>query len=501
MSVHLSDAFTVQQKCIENFFLVFRGTESSEERLPVSIGHLRNLHVDFFKEHEGLEATETLCTVFMIPRSPVQVSSFDYTLHKQGEVLASQFTTSPEVPEQEGLFSDSAPLKVTLLGSEWGSSAGGLSTLNRELAIHLSLHPKVKVSLLVPEGACNDEDKREVDEKYGITVVDAKKRPGYDRLDWLSFPPEDLSMNIVVGHGKKLGKQGQVIRDVKSSCKWVQVVHTAPEDLAKYKGYSEPITEGEKKHEVEIDLCKLADLVVPVGPKLKEDYCSFLRRYEKDLDILAITPGLFEREFGDLEQSPNESSDFKVLLCCRGDDEDFELKGCDIAAKAFAVEQLKGKRFHLVFVGAPDGKQNEIMEKLLRCGIAKDQLTVRGFIQREKMKDLLCEVDLAIMPSKTEGFGLVALEALSAGLPILVGGNSGFARALENILFGESCIVDSNEPTKWAEAIGAVRDKHGKRLEEIKVLRKAYKEKYSWERQCEVLVEKMWTMVHGTGSI
>ena len=43
------------------------------------------------------------------------------------------------------------------------------------------------------------------------------------------------------------------------------------------------------------------------------------------------------------------------------------------------------------------------------------------------MKDLVYEVYLAIMPSRTEGFGLIALEALSASLPILVSGNSGFA--------------------------------------------------------------------------
>ena len=46
---------------------------------------------------------------------------------------------------------------------------------------------------------------------------------------------------------------------------------------------------------------------------------------------------------------------------------------------------------------------------------------------------MLCETDLAIMPSKSEGFGLVALEALSAGLLILVGSRSEVAKALENV--------------------------------------------------------------------
>ena len=400
-------------------------------------------------------------------------------------------------------FSTSPTLKVTTLGSAWNSSAGGLSTLNRELAIRLSEHPKVEVTFLVPAGTCKDEEKKEA-QSCGITVVDAKKRPGFEPLDWLSFPPKDLDMDVVVGHGVKLGRQGQVIRDSDHfpSCKWVQVVHTAPEDLSKFKRYADPIFKGERKHRDEVDLCKLADLVVPVGPRLKEAYSSYLRRSKTDQDILSITPGLFDREFGDLKQSPNDNVEFKVLIFGRGDDEDFELKGYNIAAKSFTDHRLKQKPYHLLFVGAPNGKLNEIRKQLVRCGIDENQLTVRSYIQsRDEMKDLFCEVDLAIMPSKTEGFGLVALEALSAGLPILVGSRSGFAKALEKVPDGKSCIVYSDEPTKWAEGIEAVRDRHGMRLKEIKVLRESYGKMYSWKDQCEALAEKMQRMIYGTAGM
>ena len=394
-------------------------------------------------------------------------------------------------------------LKVTLLGSAWNSSAGGLSTLNRELAIHLSKHSKVEVSLLVPEGACKYEEKREA-QSCGINVVDAKKRPGFDPLDWLSFPPKDLDIDVVVGHGVKLGRQGQVIRDSDHfpNCKWVQVVHTAPEDLSKYKRYADPISKGERKHQAEVDLCKLADLVVPVGPRLKEAYFSYLQRSKTDQDFFSVTPGLFDREFGSLKQAPNEDAEFKVLLCGRGDDEDFELKGYNIAVRAFTDHRLKQRPYHLLFVGAPDGNPEGIRERLLQCGIAEDQLTVRSYIKsRDRMKDLMCEVDLAIMPSKSEGFGLVSLEALSAGLPILVGSRSGFAKALEKVPDGKSCIVYSDQPTKWAEAIEAVRVRHGMRLKEIKALRASYGKMYSWKDQCEALAEKMRRMVYGTAGM
>ena len=90
------------------------------------------------------------------------------------------------------------------------------------------------------------------------------------------------------------------------------------------------------------------------------------------------------------------------------------------------------------------------------------------------MKDLFCEVDMVIMPSKSEGFGLVALEALSAGLPILVGSNSGFARAIEDIPLGLHSIVDSEDPAKWAERVEGVRGRHRVALKESKILKEQY---------------------------
>ena len=401
---------------------------------------------------------------------------------------------------QSALSATSRTLNVTLLGDEWGSSAGGLSTINREFAIHLSQPPGVNVSLLCPEKACSAEEIREAN-GYGNTIAEATERAAYDRLDWLTIPPQGHFIDIVVGHGVKLGRQVQFIRDSPqfSNCKRVQVVHTAPEDLSRYKCYSDPISKGETKHESEVELCKLADIVVPVGPRLKETYTSFLQRSKTDKDVLPLTPGLFQREVRDLTQTPNERAEFKVLLFGRGHDEDFELKGYNIAAQAFNDQRLKNKPYHLIFVGASEGKQEEIREKLLQRGIEEAQLTVRKFIQsRDRLKDLLFEADLAIMPSKSEGFGLVALEALSAGLPILVGSRSGFAKALEDVLHGHTCIVNSDAPVEWAKAIKAVRIRHGMRLQEIKSLRASYGQMYSWKEQCEALVNRMWKMVNGT---
>ena len=187
----------------------------------------------------------------------------------------------------------------------------------------------------------------------------------------------------------------------------------------------------------------------------------------------------------------------KVLTFGRGDPEDFSLKGYDIAAKAIA--KLNDHSYRLIFVGALDRKQEEVAENLLKSGISKRQLTVRKFLQsKERLKELFCEVDLVIMPSRTEGFGLTALEALSAGLPILVSGNSGFGDALRTLPSGKSFVVDSEEPKDWAKAIARVRQKgRAKRLRNVQRLKTSYEKKFSWEKQCQALLEKMWSLIYG----
>ena len=57
-----------------------------------------------------------------------------------------------------------------------------------------------------------------------------------------------------------------------------------------------------------------------------------------------------------------------MLLCGHGDEEDFALKGYDIADKAFADQRLKRKYYSFLFVGSPEGKQDEVRETFLNYG-------------------------------------------------------------------------------------------------------------------------------------
>ena len=418
----------------------------------------------------------------------------DVVILLQDLFLSTVAGTSLWEPAQCDLGTSKRVLKVTHLASEWRSCKGGLSTLSKQLALQLAQHMQVEVTLLVPQFACSDEDRR-VARSHNISIREAEKLPGYDSLEWFSLPPRDLAIDVVLGHGARLGKQAQVIRE-SYSCKWVQVVHTAPEELGMYKNYSQAISKGEEKNRTEVDLCKLPNLVVAVGPKLKEAYTACLRSCKERQDVIQLTPGIFS-EFSVKKQATIESEKVSVLTFGRGYQEDLSVKGYEIAAKA--IVELNDSSYRLIFVGAPDGKEEDVADNLLKCGISKDQLVVRKFVQScEGLRELLCEVDLAIMPSRTEGFGLRALQALSAGLPILVSGNSGFGEVLRSLPSGKPFVVESADPKEWAKAIAAVRLKdRAERLQEIERLRASYEETFSWEKQCEALVEKMWGLVHG----
>ncbi|XP_015760037.1 PREDICTED: NACHT, LRR and PYD domains-containing protein 3-like [Acropora digitifera] len=196
----------------------------------------------------------------------------------------------------------------------------------------------------------------------------------------------------------------------------------------------------------------MADFVVGVGPKLTEAFRKYLGFWKKHEDVFEFTPAK------------------------------------SVAALSDTV---------LVFVGAPDRKHEEIAKRFVDFGIPEKHLRVRGYMNsREALKQLFCEVDLVLMPSRTEGFGLTGLEALSAGLPVIVSKNSGFGEALGSLPSGSFFVIDSEDHSAWIEAMKDVWNKDRKsRLDEVKALRGSYSERYSWSEQCKHLIEKMFKLV------
>ena len=117
---------------------------------------------------------------------------------------------------------------------------------------------------------------------------------------------------------------------------------------------------------------------------------------------------------------------------------------------------------------------------------------------REALKQLFCEVDLVLMPSRTEGIGLTGLEAMSAVLPVIISKNSGSGEALGGVPFGSFFVMDSEDPSAWK---GIWNKDRKSRLHEVQTLRGSYSERYSWSKQCNDLIEKMFKLVGGMNYI
>ena len=300
------------------------------------------------------------------------------------------------------------------------------------------------------------------------------------------YPPEDLKTDIVIGIGTRLAKIAQHWKE-RYQCKNIYIDRDSL--FGNYK-----VVETFEDLDYRKELSTAANIPVAIGPKTTDGLSASLR--PKGKQVFNLTPGIISK-FSNLTHATNDGRNFRVLLVGGDNPDNFQEEGLELAAETMA--ELNDKSYHLIYVGARKETEKQFANLFHQCGVPKRQLTIRSLPKtKQEWKDLFCEVDLAIMPSGDKEFGLEALLALSAGLPVLVHGESGFGEALGEVTFGTSAIVDSDDASEWASRIKKIRETDRKtRLEQAAELRSNYDEKYNWEKQCRALVAMMFTMVSG----
>ncbi|MGE5743527.1 MAG: glycosyltransferase family 4 protein, partial [Gemmatimonadota bacterium] len=74
-----------------------------------------------------------------------------------------------------------------------------------------------------------------------------------------------------------------------------------------------------------------------------------------------------------------------------------------------------------------------------------------GFLDRDTLADVYASSDLCVLPSRTETCGLVALEAIASGLPVIAANAGGLA---ESVRHGENgLLVRPDDARGFAHAI------------------------------------------------
>lgn len=189
-----------------------------------------------------------------------------------------------------------------------------------------------------------------------------------------------------------------------------------------------------------------SDYVVAVSKGLTKDLMEHLNISEKKIKViynpvdLELTHALSKEEVNDY--------DFKnkkvVVTIARFTKQ----KGLEDIIRAFSIVAKEIKDAHLLIIG--QGKLRKILEKLIGQLDLNKKVSLVGF--KDNPYKYLAKADLFVLASLWEGFGLVIVEAMACGLPIVsTDCISGPSEILKNGKYGK--LVPVGNPVKLADAI------------------------------------------------
>ena len=139
------------------------------------------------------------------------------------------------------------------------------------------------------------------------------------------------------------------------------------------------------------------------------------------------------------------------------------LKGVDLAIEALAAIP-SGRRPRLVVAGGTspghDAYAQGLRDRVDELGLT-DVVRFLPAQERKGAARLLREASLLLVPSHSETFGMVALEAAASGTPVVAAATSGLTESVEDGVSG--ILLDSRDPAVWAEAIDTLLGDPGRR--------------------------------------
>ncbi len=167
------------------------------------------------------------------------------------------------------------------------------------------------------------------------------------------------------------------------------------------------------------------------------------------------------------------------------------LKCADVAIETLAeLRESSGEPYRLVVVGGPSGPHGE--KSLQGLHDAADARGVREHVHfvapqpHELLSSYYRAADVCIVPSRSESFGLVALEAAACGTPVVASAVGGLTTLVDDGHTG--FLVDDPDPVAYAAAVRRTFDEPlaAERFSTASVLRAR---RYTWRAAARTLVE------------
>ncbi len=165
-------------------------------------------------------------------------------------------------------------------------------------------------------------------------------------------------------------------------------------------------------------------------------------------------------------------------------------KGAHLLLEALSKVRKRIPEARLVIVGG--GDSGPLKQQAEELGIT-DRVTFTGFVSDESLLRLYRVIDVACYPSLYEPFGIVALEAMAAGIPVVVSDAGGLPEVVEHNVSGIVC--PRGDSDALADAIvGLFRDPARARQLADNGHRRV-REVFNWDRiaaQTQSVYSRVW---------
>ncbi len=122
-------------------------------------------------------------------------------------------------------------------------------------------------------------------------------------------------------------------------------------------------------------------------------------------------------------------------------------KGIHVLLNAASAVLAAEPKTKFVIVG---GGHREKLEKFVRWAGLGDKVVFTGFMANRSLHQLYRVADVAVFPSLYEPFGIVALEAMAAGAPVVASDAGGLKEVVRHDLTGTLSFANDSDSLAWA---------------------------------------------------
>lgn len=173
-----------------------------------------------------------------------------------------------------------------------------------------------------------------------------------------------------------------------------------------------------------LTVLKNASLIIAIGDYLKRKTIEFGADADKTISILnGIDLKKFDVDLALIKKKrENEFGNYETLLVLVGG-MTCNIKGHDYAIEVLAEVIKDFPKTLLLFAG--DGVARKDFEAHAKKLGVFDNVRFLGWVDNEKIAELLLMSDIYLMCSRSEGFPTVVMEAMAAGLPVVAFRNGG----------------------------------------------------------------------------